>query len=347
MEARRAFGAEDAERGASLAAFPGRLGVACPATMREYVLRRLVSMVPVLFIVSLISFGLLYVLPGDPAIAILGENVGTQETYRALRRELGLDQPLWMQYTTWLERVVQGDLGTSIRTGEPVAGILLRRAPVSLYVGFAGMLVGISIGLGVAIASALKPGSRLDLAGTVLALGGIATPSFWQALVFMYFFAVLLRWLPPSGFTPPLEDPWLSAKMLFMPAVVLGTHSAAVIMRQGRSALIEVIEQDYITTARAKGLREKLVIARHAMKNAMIPLVTILGLQVGQLVSGAAITETIFAIPGVGRAAVDAIFFRDYPVLQGAVLMLTLAVMLANLATDLAYGYLDPRIRYR
>ena len=315
--------------------------------MREYILRRLVSMIPVLFIVSVISFGLLYVLPGDPAVAILGENVAREETYDQLRRELGLDQPLWIQYGKWLGRVLQGDLGKSIRTRESVTTILLQRAPVSLYVGFAGLLVGILIGLPVAIISALRPGSRLDAAATVLALAGVAMPSFWQALIFIYLFAVLLRWLPPSGYTPPLQDPWLSAKMLFMPAVVLGTGSAAVIMRQARSALLEVLGQDYITTARSKGLQEKAVIARHALKNAMIPVVTVLGLQVGNLVSGAVITETVFAIPGVGRVAVDAVFFRDYPVLQGAVLMLTLAVMIANLLTDLAYGYLDPRIRYR
>jgi peptide/nickel transport system permease protein len=208
-------------------------------------------------------------------------------------------------------------------------------------------VVGISIGLSAAVVSALRPGSRLDLLGTFLAMGGVAIPSFWQALLFMYVFAVVLRWLPPSGFTSPFQDPWLSVKMLIMPAVVLGTHSAAVIMRQGRSALMEVLEQDYITTARAKGLGQQIVINRHALKNAMIPVATILGLQVGNLVSGAAITETVFAIPGVGRAAVDAIFFRDYPVLQGAVLILTAAVLIANLVTDLAYAYLDPRIRYR
>jgi peptide/nickel transport system permease protein len=315
--------------------------------MREYILRRLASMIPVLLIVSVISFGLLYVLPGDPAVAMLGEQFGTLKEYEDLRRELGLDQPVWVQYAKWLGRVVQGDLGTSIRTGEPVATILLHRAPISLYVGLAGLLVGVLIGLPVAILSALRPGSRADTAGTVLALGGIAIPNFWQALVLMYVFGVLLRWLPPSGYTSPFQNPWLSLQMLIMPAVVLGTGSAAVIMRQGRSALLEVLHQDYITTARSKGLSERRVVRGHALKNAMIPIVTILGLQVGGLVSGAAITETVFAIPGVGRAAVDAIFFRDYPVLQGAVLMLTLAVLIANLLTDLAYGYLDPRIRYR
>ena len=315
--------------------------------MREYILRRLVSMVPVLFIVSLISFALLYILPGDPAIAMLGESAGTQETYRNLRREMGLDDPLVVQYGRWLWRTVQGDLGKSIRTGEKVADVLGRRVPTSLYIGLAGLLFGIALGLSVAIVSALRPGSKIDILGTFLALGGAALPSFWQALLFMYLFAVMLRWLPPSGYTSPLVDPWLSAKMLFMPAVVLGTHSAAVIMRQGRSALVEVLEQDYITTARSKGLRENVVVGAHALKNAMIPIATILGLQIGNLVSGAAIVETIFAIPGVGRAAVDAIFFRDYPVLQGAILILTSAAIIANLLTDLAYGYLDPRIRYR
>jgi len=315
--------------------------------MREYILRRLLSMIPVLLVVSVIAFGLLYILPGDPALAILGENAGNQETYRALRREMGLDDPVYVQYARWLSRVVQGDLGKSVRTGEPVGVVLMRRVPVSLYYGFAGMLVGMLIGFPVAIISALKPGSRLDIAGTIAAMSGVAIPSFWEALLFVYVFAVLLRWLPPSGYTPPGQDPVLSLKMLIMPAIVLGTHSAAVLMRQGRSALIEVLEQDYIITARAKGLRERLVINRHAVKNAMIPVVTILGLQVGHLVSGAAITETVFAIPGVGRAAVDAIFFRDYPMLQGAVLMLTLAAMIGNLLADLAYAYLDPRIRYR
>jgi peptide/nickel transport system permease protein len=314
--------------------------------MREYILRRLVSMVPVLFLVSLISFALLYILPGDPALAILGET-GDKARYEALRAELGLDQPLYMQYATWLGRTLRGDLGKSVRTGEQVADVLGRRAPVSLYFGVAGLLVGILIGLPAAILSAVRPGSKIDLIGTVISLGGVAIPSFWQALLFMYVFAVVLHWLPPSGYTSPFVDPWLSAKMLFMPAVVLGTHSAAVIMRQGRSALIEVLEQDYINTARAKGLREKAVIGVHGLKNALIPVVTILGLQIGNLVSGAAITETVFAIPGVARAAVDAISFRDYPVLQGSILMVTFAVVLANLITDLTYGYLDPRIRYR
>ncbi len=315
--------------------------------MSRYILRRVLSMIPVLLIVSIIAFGLLYVLPGDPAVAILGDNAGNQQTYLALRHDLGLDQPLHAQYLSWLGRVVQGNLGRSIRTNESVATVLMQRVPISMYLGAAGLFVGLALGLSVAIVSALRPGSRIDSLGTLLAMGGVAIPSFWQALLLVYVFAVLLRWVPPSGFTSPWVDPLLSVKMLVLPAIVLGTHSAAVIMRQGRSALMEVLEQDYITTARAKGLGDRSVVASHALKNAMIPIITVIGLQVGTLVSGAAITETVFAIPGVGRAAVDAIFFRDYPVLQGAVLTLTLGVLIANLLTDVTYAYLDPRIRYR
>jgi peptide/nickel transport system permease protein len=313
----------------------------------SYIVRRLVSMVPVLLLVSMIAFALLYVLPGDPAVAILGENAGNQETYLALRHDLGLDQPVYVQYLSWLGRVLQGDFGQSIRTHESVAALLVQRIPITLYVGTAGLLVGVALGLSVAIASALKPGSPIDSVGTFLAMGGVAIPSFWQALLLVYIFAVVLHWVPPSGFTSPFADPILSVRMLILPAIVLGTHSAAVIMRQGRSALMEVLEQDYVTTARSKGLAVRSVVAHHAMKNAMIPILTVVGLQIGSLVAGAAITETVFAIPGVGRAAVDAIFFRDYPVLQGAVLVLTLAVLISNLLTDVAYAYLDPRIRYR
>jgi len=242
-------------------------------------------MVPVLFIVSMLAFGLLYVLPGDPAVAMLGENAGNQQTYQALRHDLGLDQPLYAQYLSWLGRVLQGDLGQSIRTHEAVSTVLMARVPVTLYLGTAGLLVGLVLGLSVAIISALKPGSPVDSLGTIAAMGGVAIPSFWQALLLVYVFAVLLHWVPPSGFTSPFADPGLSVRMLILPAIVLGTHAAAVIMRQGRSALMEVLEQDYVTTARSKGLRGRSVVSSHALKNAMIPIITVIGLQVGTLVS--------------------------------------------------------------
>ncbi len=269
--------------------------------MSHYILRRVVSMVPVLLIVSIIAFALLYVLPGDPAVAILGDSAGNQQTYLALRHDLGLDQPLYAQYLSWLGRVLQGDLGHSIRTNEAVSTVLLARVPISLYLGAAGLVVGLVLGLSVAVVSALRPGSRIDSLGTVLAMGGVAIPSFWQALLLVYVFAVLLRWVPPSGFTSPFTDPLLSLRMLILPAIVLGTHSAAVIMRQGRSALMEVLEQDYITTARSKGLVDRSVVARHALKNAMIPIATVIGLQVGTLVSGAGATLSNRVLRAPGR----------------------------------------------
>jgi peptide/nickel transport system permease protein len=315
----------------------------------HFILRRLLSLIPTLLLVSVITFGLIYALPGDPAMNMLGglEEKGTKEDVERLRQAYGLDRPAYVQYALWFSRVLQGDFGRSLRTGEPVGPMLLGRLAVSAQLGILGLTVAALLGFSVAVVSALRPGSWMDLTGTVGALAGIALPSFWQALLMIYVFAVLLRWVPPSGYTPLTENLWRGLQMLAMPALVLGTHASAVLMRQGRSALIDVLTQDYIRTARAKGLAEQRVVARHALKNALIPVVTILGLQLGSVADGAAIVETVFAIPGVGRTAVDAIFFRDYPVLMGSVLMVTLSVMLANLLADVVYGLLDPRIRYR
>lgn len=304
-------------------------------------------MIPVLFLVSIVSFLLLYLLPGDPALAMMGEDSGREEQYLALREQLGLDDPIYVQYGHWAWRMLQGDLGRSVRTNEPVMEVLLSRAPITIYYGAAAMIIGLAIAFPVAMVSALKPGSRFDVIGTFFAMAGVAIPNFWLAILLMYVFAVFLGWLPASGYVSPFEDPVRSLKLLIMPAVALGTAWSAIFMRQLRSAMIEVLAQDYIKAARAKGLSHGVVATRHALKNAMIPVITVIGVQVGNIMSGAIITETIFAVPGVGRIAVDAIFFRDFTLLQGAVIMMTLAVLLANLITDLAYGYLDPRIRYR
>lgn len=315
--------------------------------MRDYLIRRFLSIPPVLVIVSLIAFSLLYLLPGDPAVAILGDQqAGNKELYTQLRQELGLDDPIYVQYGRWLGRVVQGDLGTSIKTQEPIAKMIASRLAVTAELGLLALTLGMVIGLSAATVSALWPGSKLDVATSVLALAGVAMPSFWLGVLLIYFFAVWLQLLPPTGYTPPGEDLGTNLKMMIMPAITIGTHLAAVIMRQARAALIEVLQQDYVRTARAKGLRETVVIARHAAKNAMIPVATVIGLQLGNIFAGAAITETIFALPGVGRMVVDSIFFRDYPAAQGAVLMMALAVLLVNFLTDLFYAYLDPRIRY-
>lgn len=314
--------------------------------MREYILRRIMAMIPVLVIVSIISFSLLYLLPGDPALAMMGEEAGDEEQYQALREQLGLDEPIYVQYGRWVGDLLQGDFGRSVRTNEPVLELLLSRLPITFYYGATAMIIGIAIAIPVAMMSALKPGSRFDVIGTFAAMGGVAIPNFWLAILLMYVFAVTLNWLPASGYVSPFEDLGRSLQLLIMPSVALGTAWAAIFMRQARSSLIEVLQQDYIQTARAKGLIERAVVMRHAMKNAMIPVITVMGVQVGNIFSGAIITETIFAVPGIGRITVDAIWFRDFTLLQGAVIMMTIGVLVANLITDLLYGFLDPRIRY-
>ncbi|HEX2172854.1 MAG TPA: ABC transporter permease [Dehalococcoidia bacterium] len=285
--------------------------------MREYMLRRLLTMVPVLLLISLIGFALLYLLPGDPALAILGDQIAAdKQLYERLRREMHLDDPVYVQYVRWLGQIVQGNLGTSVMTREPVLEMILFRLPITLQLGMMALCLAVAIGLSAAIVSALRPGSKLDFACSVLALAGVAMPNFWLGVLLIYLLSVWLQLLPPTGFTPFREDPGLNLKMMLMPAITLGTGLAAIIMRQARSALLEVLHQDYVRTARAKGLYEQQVIVGHALKNAMIPIATIIGLQLGNLFAGAAISETIFAIPGIGRMVVEAIFFRDYPVAQ-------------------------------
>jgi len=316
--------------------------------MGKYVARRLFGMIPVAFMISLIAFGLLYLLPGDPAMAILGEErAGNKAAYQALRTELGLDDPIYVQYGRWLGNLLRGDMGTSIRTNEPIAHMVTRRLPVTIELGILAVLLGAAIALPVAVISAVRPGSKLDILGTLFAMGGVAMPSFWLGILLIFLLSLWLRLLPPSGYVSPLDDFGANFKMMIMPCVAMGTSLAAVIMRQARSALIEVLGEDYITTARSKGLKEQAVVGRHALKNALIPVVTVIGLQVGNILGGAVVTETIFAVPGVGRLLVDSISFRDYPVVQAAVLIMAVGVLFSSLATDLLYAYLDPKIRYR
>jgi len=316
--------------------------------MGKYVAKRLFGMIPVAFLITVIAFGLLYLLPGDPAMAILGEErVGNKAAYQALRTQLGLDDPIYVQYGRWLANLLHGDMGTSIRTNEPIADMVTRRLPVTIELGILAVLLGAAIALPTAVISAVRPGSKLDILGTLFAMGGVAMPSFWLGILLIFLLSLWLRLLPPSGYVSPLDDFGANFKMMIMPCVAMGTSLAAVIMRQARSALIEVLGEDYITTARSKGLKEQAVVGRHALKNALIPVVTVIGLQVGNILGGAVVTETIFAVPGVGRLLVDSISFRDYPVVQAAVLIMAVGVLFSSLATDLLYAYLDPKIRYR
>ena len=317
--------------------------------MFRFIIRRVVAMIPLLVLISILTFSLMHLLPGDPALAILGEQLSAannQEAYESLREELGLNDPLPIQYLNWASRAVQGNFGTSIRNNTSIGQTIAHHAFPTIELAILGFLVAIVIAVPAGVVSALKPNSPTDVAATVAALSGLAVPNFFLGVLLIYVFSIWLRVLPPSGYVPPWENLGENLKLMVMPALTIGTSLAAILMRQIRSALLEVLQQDYIRTARSKGLDQQAVVLRHAFKNALIPVVTIIGQQLGTLIGGAVITETIFSIPGMGRMIVDSIFFRDFPVVQAAVLVLSLSVLVANLLTDLAYGFLDPRIRH-
>jgi len=307
-----------------------------------YLVRRLFLTLPVLFFVSVIVFSLINLIPGDPARIMLGEEV-SKEALSALRKEMGLDRPLYVRYLLWLSHVARGDFGRSVRDGRPVLDTLLLKLPVTIELAVTSLLVAWVIAIPAGVVAAWKQRTALDYAATTLALAGISVPNFWLGIMMIYLFAVNLRLLPPSGYIEPWID--LTRSLKLMPSIVLGAALAALVMRLLRSSMLEVLGTDYIRTARAKGLDDVVVLIRHAMKNAMIPVVTVMGLQLSGLLGGAVITETIFAVPGLGRLTVDSILTRDYPMVQGVVLFAALAVVATNLIVDLTYAVLDPRIR--
>jgi len=312
----------------------------------EVVLRRLLATVPVLLLVTAGVFALLHLTPGDPVDAMMAESADAS-TKESLRRELGLDRPIAVQYAAWMGRLLRGDLGRSIRNGEPVLENVSRRIRPSLQLALLAMAIALTIAFPVAIASAVRHNTGVDRLGTTFALFGICMPNFLLALLLIFVFGVTLRWLPISGYLDPLEEGWSGLRSLILPAVTLGLALAAVITRTLRSSLLEALAEDYVRTARAKGLSEWAVIRGHVLKNALIPVVTVLGLQLGTLIGGAVITEYVFALPGIGRLVVDAVFARDYPLVQGVILLIALGFIVSNLLVDLLYGYIDPRIRLR
>lgn len=312
--------------------------------MTRYIFRRLLLTIPVLFFVSLIVFSLIALIPGDPARIMLGEEA-SREALEVLRRQMGLDRPMLVRYVIWMGRVVRGDLGQSVRDGRSVALTLAQKIPVTAELAVTSLLVAWVIAIPAGALAAWKRRTVVDYAATTVSLAGISIPNFWLGIMLIYLLAVNWRWLPPSGYVEPWVDLGRNLRLMIMPSVVLGTALAALVMRLLRSSMIEVLGSDYIRTARAKGLADAVLITRHAMKNAMIPVATIMGLQLGGLLGGAVITETIFAVPGVGRLAVESILTRDYPMVQGVVLFAAVAVVGVNLLVDLAYGLLDPRIR--
>lgn len=304
--------------------------------MLQFIIRRLLVSIPVLIGVTLITFILMNVVPGDP-VEMMMEKRADPATIARIRHELGLDRPLYEQYFSFLVDACQGDLGQSFRYKTPVTEMIGQRFPVTIKLATSAMAVALVIGLGVGIISAVKQYSFLDHASMVLALAGISAPLFWVAIILQIVFGLYLGWLPISGY--------YGVSYMILPAVVLGTRFAASIARLTRSSLLEVIRQDYVRTARAKGLGERPVIFKHALKNAMIPVVTVIGLQLGGLLTGSILTETVFGIPGLGRLAIEAITYRDFPVIQGTVLFTAVIYVISNIIVDISYAYLDPRIR--
>jgi peptide/nickel transport system permease protein len=313
--------------------------------MGTFILKRLAAMIPVVLLVSVIVFYLIRLTPGDPAVAMLGEEA-TPQMVTALRHEFGLDQPIPVQYAIWLSKVVQGDLGHSTRSNQPVLEAILERLPATVELTFFALVISLAIAIPTGIISATRRNSAADLIVTTTALIGVSMPSFFLGILLIFIFSLNLRWLPPIGFTPIIKDLGANLTGMILPSITLGAGAAAVVARLTRSSLLEVLGQEYIRTARSKGLAERAVIYAHALKNAMIPVVTIVGLQVGTLLGGAIITETIFVLPGVGKLAVDAIFARDFPMIQGVVLFLSLVFLASNLVVDVLYAFLDPRIHY-
>ena len=313
--------------------------------MTTYVLRRLIAMVPVIVLVSLFTFGLIMILPGDPAIMMLGDQT-SPAAYEALRQQLGLDRPLPIQYLDWAGNALRGDFGMSLRDHLPIGQEIATHVAPTLELAALGLIIAVLIAVPVGILSALKPGSLLDMVATVLALSGVAIPHFFLGILLIELFAASLRVLPPSGYIPPTEDLGANLRLMLMPALTLSTGITAVLMRHTRSSLLEIMHQEYMVTARAKGLGSTAVVVGHALRNALLPVVTIFGLEMGSVIGGVVVLETIFSIPGMGRLIVDSILFRDYPTVQALVLLLAITVLFANLLADLAYGVLDPRVRH-
>jgi peptide/nickel transport system permease protein len=315
----------------------------------RYIIGRLLAAIPVIFVVALTVFVLGHLLPGDPITFIVGQSQSafTPEQLASIRHDYGLDQPIYVQFVIWLGKAVTGDFGRSFQSHQPVLDIIIPKmlptAQIAVETWILGMLIGISVG----ILSATAPNSWKDWVGTLGALFGAAVPFFLTASLFLFIFALHLRWLPASGYVPIYQDPIASLKSTLLPAITLCLGLAANLTRQTRSSLIEVLQQPYVTTARAKGLGERLVILRHALQNSFFPVLTIMGIQLGHIFGGAVITETIFAIPGLGREMVDAVSAREYLILQALVLLAGVTVVLANIIVDVLYGVLDPRIRVR
>ena len=312
--------------------------------MYTYIARRLILTIFILFSLSIVLFVAMHAIPGGIVEVMLGIEA-TPESVAALEKAFGLDKPLYVQYLKWLSKVVQGNLGDSLRTGRPVLGEVLYRLPLTLQLTLYSMIISLFIAIPMGIASAVKQNSLFDHILRPISIVGLSVPTFWWGILFIILISYYMPSFYSGGYVSIFKDFWGNFKAIFPPALALGIAMAAVVTRFTRSSLIEVLQEDYITTARAKGMNELLVVGKHGLRNSMINVLTIVGLQAAQLLGGAVLIETVFSLPGVGRLALDAVLQRDYPMVQGSILMISFLFVLVNLVVDLLYGLLDPRIR--
>jgi peptide/nickel transport system permease protein len=316
--------------------------------MQKYVIRRLLLAVPVLLLSSLIVFGLMRVMPGDALILLMGEsgNVSQKELAK-VRKDLGLDRPYHEQYLLWLWQMVSFNPGDSIFTNEPIPVSLKKAIPVTLELATLAMVIGLVIAVPIGVLSATRQDKPADYAGRVVAVAGLSIPDFWLATLVITFAAIWVNWIPPIGYVSFWDSPWRNLQQFLLPAAILGYRLSSATMRMTRSTVLETLREDYVRTAWAKGLAGRIVVYKHALKNALIPVVTIVGGQLGTLLAGTFVVEQIFALPGMGRLTVEAILYRDYPVVQTNVMLVAATLVSLNLLVDLTYAWLDPRIRYQ
>jgi peptide/nickel transport system permease protein len=314
--------------------------------MITFIVRRILLSVFVLLLITILSFLLLHIMPGDPVTIMLGVDA-TPQRADELRKELWLDRPVVVQYIHWLSNVVHGDLGDSVTNRESVSQAIAQRLPITLYLSFFSLILSTIVGVGIGIICAIRRGGILDSLITLFSNIGIAIPVFWLGILGIYALGLNLGWLPIQGFTSPFDDFGLSVKKSIMPIICMAIPAIAFFARQTRSSMLEIVRQDYVRTAWSKGLRERVVVMRHTLKNALIPVVTLLGIELRTLVGGAVLVETVFNIPGMGRLAVTSVINKDFITVQACVLIIAVVVLLANLLVDISYGWIDPRIRYQ
>jgi peptide/nickel transport system permease protein len=318
--------------------------------LARYFVQRILQLIPVLILVSIAVFLIIRIIPGDPVLVMLGIDPEerariSEEQYEALKHQLGFDRPIYVQYVNWVSKIVQGDMGLSLRSRRPIFEVIFERYPATLYLALTALVTGVLIAIPMGVIAAVRQNTGADYAAMGFALWGIAMPNFWLALMLIVLFSLKLGWLPSIGYASPLENPWLFLQHAFLPAIVMGTDLAAPLTRYIRAEMLEQLTQDYVRTAWAKGLPSRMVIVRHALKNSLIAAVTVVGLQTARLLGGSTIVETVFSWPGVGRLVIEGIYSRDYPIVQGAVLLIAVTYVFINLFVDMLYKWLDPRIK--